>query len=407
MASLLLNIQHTVSRGSGDQGFIACIVARDQGFIDHILFHEVLKTPEGTSMFKLMHDHKKRGRGFLERAKEVLVDWTAFDESGNNLRRVLDELSKSPDEHMQEKLQAFDAMFASVKEDFFTGNGDQLREEIFAIVDKSLKRVITKAMETWNSNGIDKFNAEPLASCLLIMRSLKVVEAEPQKFEWHMRALQYCNDWATDAHCKQMFGGSTPAMTPDEMRRIMKFQDTTVIKGLPLAAVLAQAFEIHIRPKVSAALKLQMAGPLEKMGKMVAAFAERADDIMKDVTSFSEPLQAIDTDVVSNLDMVAESLGDTGLEQTLGVVRKWMAIISSSSEVITVQDADSKLNLVKQLFSDIEAFDFILESSLDIPYVMSADSTFQRLLSEAEMMTSQDSPSFSVALAKANIRLSM
>ena len=153
--------------------------------------------------------------------------------------------------------------------------------------------------------------------------------------------------------------------------------------------------EINIRPKVTATLKLQMAEPLTEMGKLVARCGERADEIIAD-SSFSDPLEAFDATVMSNLELVAQTLGDPSLEQALGVVQKWMALVSSSSEAIMLLNKDEasedKMIILKRLLNEIEAFEFVTDTGhgLDTRYVMTPETTFRKLLGEAAL-SSQDS----------------
>ena len=92
MASLPLKIH---SRGSRDQGFIACIVARDQGFIVH-MFHEAVNTPESLHMFALLQGHKERGRMLLEKTQEALSAWKSFSESGTPSPSCLERAEQEP-----------------------------------------------------------------------------------------------------------------------------------------------------------------------------------------------------------------------------------------------------------------------------------------------------------------------
>ena len=142
----------------------------------------------------------KRGRRFLGEAKQALGEWNLFSESGANVRGTLEELCKSPDEEVQKKLEAFDETFAKLKPDFFSTTTDaaELKNEIVAAVDKSLKMIITKAMESWSSPGaedknIQKFNPEPLAEFAVLQqfecgqsrtRQVRLAHSTPCLLQW-------------------------------------------------------------------------------------------------------------------------------------------------------------------------------------------------------------------------------
>ena len=358
--------------------------------------HKAIDKPDKHSIFTTLGSHTKRGKRFLNEAKEALESWNQHFNSEAILNEKLQALVGAVDSHVDECLSSFDEAFSSLTPAHLENMSEKVREDIFLRVDAALKTLVASALEVWCSPGVAKFEdfkVEPLQALEKRLTEMSIYKFRPDAFQKHMRALEYCNRWSTSEHCRSIIvDQQMPEMTSTEMQSIMALADTGPVKSMSSAAssVLAQVFELNLRGKVSTELKGQMDKPIQDMAKCVRAHALLADCVLKGETP--KELSTLDSEEAwKHLDTTAQSLGDRSFEEALGLLHKWMAVVAATAETMIESNSENNsekiIEVLKKLCAGLESFDFL--SGLDMQYVMGTDTSFHSLLVALEM-SSQD-----------------
>ena len=105
---------------------------------------------------------------------------------------------------------------------------------------------------------------------------------------------------------------------------------------------------------------------------------------------FTDELDEIGAASVAKVEAYAQSLGDHAFEEALGLVQRWMSLVSLASRCMLADITDFDSNPIEPLqdvCNHLEALQAVLGGGcgIDMQYVMSTESTFNLLLQKASL----------------------